>query len=318
MTAAAPHTTLTIGTRASRLALWQTGRITELIEGAKSGVVCRVVRFITAGDKQLDRPLPEIGGKGVFTQELEQALHDGKIDLAVHSLKDLPTAQPDGLVLGAICERADARDVLISRERWTLESLPGSARVGTSSPRRVAQLLAVRHDLEILPLRGNIDTRVRKALEGDYDAIVLAAAGVERLELTSAIRQHLPFEVMLPAPGQGALAIQCRAADTSVLSLLESIDDTECRAAVSAERAFLEALGGGCSAPVGAYASAAPSRSEGGLGGGGTLHLKGIVAAVDGSQAVRVSVEGPPDDATVLGRNAAQQALAEGAGAFLP
>ncbi|MCH7714676.1 MAG: hydroxymethylbilane synthase [Gemmatimonadetes bacterium] len=316
MTAAAPHTTLTIGTRASRLALWQTGRITELIESAKPGVVCRAVRFTTAGDKQLDRPLPEIGGKGVFTQELEDALHDGRIDLAVHSLKDLPTAQPDGLVLGAICERADARDVLVSRERWTLESLPEGARIGTSSPRRRAQLLAARDDLEILPLRGNIDTRVRKALDGDYDAIVVAAAGVERLELTSAIRQHLPFEVMLPAPGQGALAVQCRAADTSVRSLLQSLDDTACRAAVSAERAFLEALGGGCSAPVGAYACAAPSSSEG--GGGGTLHLRGIVVAVDGSHAVRVSVEGLRDDAAALGRNAAQQALAEGAGALLP
>ncbi len=311
VTAATPQTMLTIGTRTSRLALWQTGRVAELLQKANPGLVCTTVRFTTEGDKRLDRPLPEIGGKGVFTQELERALSDRGIDVAVHSLKDLPTDETQGLVLGAVCDRSDARDVLISREPHTLESLPQGARIGTSSPRRAAQLLAVRSDLNILPLRGNTDTRVRKAMDGEYDAIVIAAAGVIRLRLTSVVREYLPFDVMLPAPGQGALAMQCRSEDDAVRSLLHTIEDPACRSEVYAERAFLEALGGGCSAPVGAYAKLQTSNGE------TTLSLRGVVAATDGTRAVRVESEGRMDDAVAVGKNAAQQALDDGAGDLL-
>lgn len=297
---------LVIGTRGSALARWQSEWVRAELGRAWPDVVCRLQPITTSGDRLLDMPLPEIGGKGVFTEELESALRSNQIDLAVHSLKDLPIQSPDDLTLGAICRRADARDVLISSAGRSFGELPAGARLGTSSPRRAAQLLAARPDLTLRPLRGNVDSRVRKALSGEYDAIVLAAAGVLRLGLTEHIREYLSFELMLPAPGQGALAVQCRAADTSVLNLLRPLDHQATRAAVTAERAFLDALGGGCSAPIAAYATAE---------GDTRLSLTGLVAAVRGARVIRVAGSGA--DPLAVGAQLAQQALAQGAAELL-
>ena len=211
---------IVIGSRISRLAMWQTKHIIDQLQQAWPGLDCQVEPFVTKGDKNLDQPLPQIGGKGLFTLELEKALLDGRIHLAVHSLKDLPVEDADGLTLGAIGGRADVRDVLIGANGCTLGSLPLEAVVGTSSLRRQAQLLYARPDLQVRSIRGNVETRIRKVQEGQYDATVLAAAGVTRLELDQHISQWLPLDVMLPAPGQGALGIQCRVGDEFTLELL--------------------------------------------------------------------------------------------------
>jgi hydroxymethylbilane synthase len=297
---------LTVGTRGSALARWQTNWVCTALRHAWPSVECQLKSFTTTGDRFFDQPLPEIGGKGLFTEELESALRIGEIDLAVHSLKDLPINDAAGLALGAIATREDARDVLISVGGCRLAILPLGARVGTSSLRRSSQLLAVRPDLTLLPLRGNVDTRIRKALTGEYDAIVLAAAGVLRLGLHDNITEYLSVEVMLPAPGQGALAVQCRADDTAVLELLRPLDNSATRAAVTAERAFLKALGGGCSAPIAAYAVFTPDSF---------VALTGLVAARDGQRLVRVSGTGSDPDA--LGAELAHQAFAQGAGGLL-
>jgi hydroxymethylbilane synthase len=301
--------TLRIGTRTSKLARWQTDYVAGLLQAAWPGLACEVVPFSTEGDRVLDRALPEFGGKGVFTQELEHALHEGQIDLAVHSLKDLPIDPAAGLSLGAICPRADARDVLISRAGFTLRTLPAGARVGTSSVRRAAQLLAARPDLVLLPLRGNVDTRVSKALRGEYDAIVLAAAGVTRLGLEHDISEFLPFDLMLPAPGQGAVAVQCRAADEPTRARLQAIHHPATAAAVTAERAFLSGLGGGCSAPVAAYAEYALRE------GAGWVTLHGCVASPDGRQVIRVLGAGA--DPQACGAMLVQTAIAQGAAALV-
>jgi hydroxymethylbilane synthase len=301
---------LRIGTRKSRLALWQTDRVACLLHAFWPELACRKITFVTQGDKTLDKALPDIGGKGLFTTELEEALRAGEIDIAVHSLKDLPVEQPAGIRLGAILERADVRDVLIARNGWTLDSLPAGARVGTSSLRRQAQLHAYRPDLEAASIRGNVDTRIRKVLEDaasgeHYDAVVLAAAGVTRLDLDEHISQWLPLELMLPAPGQGALGVQCRADDEETLDLLAAIEAREVRDCVTAERAFLNALGGGCATPVAAYAQVKD----------GQLLMSGLIASPDGSQRVFVSGNGP--DPLELGRDLAGQALGKGAGQIL-
>ncbi|MGH2537167.1 MAG: hydroxymethylbilane synthase [Candidatus Promineifilaceae bacterium] len=292
---------LTIGSRTSKLALWQTNHMVQRLQAAWPGLECHILPVVTQGDKTLDRPLPEIGGKGLFTAELEQALHRGQIDLAVHSLKDLPIENTPGLTLGAIAARADAHDGLVARQGWTLATLPSGAVIGSSSLRRQAQLLAARPDLTMRPIRGNVDTRVRKVLAGEYDATVLAAAGLLRLGLADGVSEWLPLEVMLPAPGQGALAAQCRAEDAAALRLLAAVDEVDVRAAITAERAFLAGLGGGCSAPVAAYATMEQ----------GQLYLQGLVASPDGRHVVRVSSRGR--DASALGAQLAQEALASGA-----
>ena len=289
--------TITIGSRGSALARWQTEWIQSRLQAAWLELHCELRLFQTSGDTILDRPLPEIGGKGLFTEELENALRSGDIDIAVHSLKDLPIDNAAGLTIGAIGAREDPRDVLISRQYHTLAHLPRSARVGTSSLRRAAQLLAARPDLQILSLRGNVDTRIRKAMQGEYDAIVLAAAGVLRLGFASHVAEYLSFDVMLPAPGQGAVAVQCRTDDHHTIDLLHPIDHALTRWAVTAERAFLSGLGGGCSAPVAAFAQA--------------NQLIGLIASKDGKRIIRVS--GAGDDPTALGSELAQQALAQGA-----
>ena len=297
---------LIFATRPSALARWQTQWVIRALEAVHPGLTCQEEVIVTHGDRVLDKPLPEIGGKGLFTQELEAALLNGRVDAAVHSLKDLPTEMPPGLTVGAIPQRAEVRDALVSAQGYTLETLPQAAVVGTSSLRRAAQLLAVRPDLQIRPLRGNVDTRVRKAMEGQYDAVVLAGAGLTRLGLTEHVSQWLPLEVMLPAPGQGALAVQCRDDDAETLRLLTAIEHPATRAAVDAERAFLEALGGGCAVPVAAYAEALPQ---------GALRLTGFVGAPDGSGHWRGSLTG--ESARALGQALAQKAIAEGARRWL-
>ena len=259
----------------------------------------------TTGDRVLEHPLSEIGRKGLFTSELEEALLSGKVHSAVHSLKDLPVEDRPGLVVGAIPERESALDALVSADAWTLSGLPEGARVGTCSLRRTAQLLARRPDLTLLPLRGNVDTRVRKALNGEYDAIVLAQAGLRRLGLEKHISEVFPLDVMLPAPGQGALAVQCRADDHETLELLSAIHDPLTAAAVHAERAFLSGLGGGCSLPVAAFAEK----------NNGTIILTGAVISTDGKQAIRLSaVDNEPHR---LGERLADLVLERGAGELL-
>lgn len=290
-----------IGTRGSALARWQAERVKARLRAMKPDLECTLKVFTTAGDLSLDRPLPEIGGKGLFTEELERALLAGGIDLAVHSLKDLPVDNPPGLILGALPERGDARDALVSARYSTLKELPKGGRVGTSSLRRGAQLLSIRPDLVLLSLRGNVDTRIRKAMEGGFEAIVLAAAGLLRLGHGSAISSYLSFEEMLPAPGQGALAVQCRKDDEGTLALLAAIDDRATRRSVSAERCFLGSLGGGCSAPI-----AALGRVDGAM-----IELEGLVASRDGTQIVRV--RGAGSDPGELGARLAGEALSKGA-----
>jgi len=298
-----------VGSRTSKLALWQTHHVMEMLRAAGRSIEFEVRHFTTKGDKTLDKPLPEIGGKGLFTQELEDALRKGEIDAAVHSLKDLPVEDAPGLTLGAVAERAHAGDCLVARNGWTLKTLPRGAVVGTSSNRRGAQLLALRPDLDIRSIRGNVETRIRKVRDGDYDATVMARAGLDRLGLADNITDLLGLEVMVPAPGQGALAVQCRADDTDVLETLSAIDEPAVRAAVDAERTFLEGLGGGCSAPVGAFAltdrKAAPWQ----------LSMTAVVGANDGGRMIRLEKTG--DDPVKLGKAAAQEALDSGAGEIL-
>ena len=263
--AAPPVAAVVLGTRASPLARAQTERVAASLRAAWPGLVCEARPIVTRGDRtqRSGEPLPAIGGKGLFTAELEQALRAGEIDLAVHSLKDLPTEEAAGIVLGAVCQREDVRDCLVARDGLTLAALPARAVVGTSSLRRAAQLRALRPDLEVRSVRGNVDTRIRKVREGELDAVLLAAAGIHRLGLEDAVTEWLPPEVMLPAPGQGALAVQCREGDEALLALLAAIDDPAARAATAAERGFLRALGAGCTAPVAAYAELAPARLAG-------------------------------------------------------
>jgi len=299
--------TIRLGTRSSRLALWQTNRVVELLRAGRPDLQVEVVGISTHGDETPDRPLPEIGGKGLFTEKIEEALRAGQIDAAVHSLKDLPVDDAPGTVVAAILCRDEPRDVVISRSGQTLETLPPGAVVGTSSTRREAQILSTRPDLLVRPIRGNVETRVGKVDAGAYDATVIAGAGVTRLGLAGRVSEWLDAERFLPAPGQGALAVQCRAGDSTLLSLLAALDDESLRQATDAEREFLRALGGGCAAPVAALAEPAAS--------GGTLRLRGRVVSTDGRRSVDVRGEG--SDAGSLGRRLAEQAIQAGAGAIL-
>ena len=299
---------LIFATRPSALARRQTQWIINALKNIHGDLVCEEKIITTQGDKILDKPLPEIGGKGLFTQELEAELLSGRVHCAVHSLKDLPVEIPAGLTIGCIPIRAEVRDVLISAKGYTLQKLPKGASVGTSSLRRSAQLLAQRPDLRTESLRGNVDTRVRKALDGQYDAIILAGAGLTRLGLEKHVTEWLPTDVMLPAPGQGALAVQCRADDPSTLHLLSGIEDDSIRRSITAERAFLQALGGGCSIPVAAYATVNGVRSS-------MISLTGLVISEDGQAVIRVTGEGT--DALQLGNSLAKQAIENGADEIL-
>lgn len=301
-------TRLIFATRPSALARWQTQWVITALQEVHPGLVCEEKVITTQGDKILHRPLPEIGGKGLFTQELENELLSGTVHCAVHSLKDLPVENPDGLTVGCIPSRAEVRDVLISVRGFTLDDLPNASVVGTSSLRRAAQLLYARPDLSTKSLRGNVDTRLRKAREGHYDAIILAGAGLIRLGLERHATQWLPLEVMLPAPGQGALAVQCRTDDAETLSLLSVLEDTSTRATVTAERQFLLGLGGGCAVPVAAYASANNGQSP-------MINLTGLVASTDGKKVIKVTGEGR--DSINLGHQLAQEAIVKGASEIL-
>ena len=299
-----PPSLLRLGTRGSALARWQTDYIAALLRGAWPDLVLEQVVFQTHGDRTLDTPLPLIGGKGLFTAELETAIRDGAIDLAVHSLKDLPTEQPAGLVIGAVPVRADARDVVISRSGRRLEQLPPGAVVGTSSRRRAAQLLRTFPSLRIADLRGNVDTRIGKALDpaGPYDAIILAHAGITRLDHGDVVTEILPLELMLPAPGQGALAVQCREV-ADLLAWLAPLEDAPTHAAVAAERAFLHGLGGGCAVPIAAYAHSDDT---------GRLHLR--VASLRWMACPNRCGPGwPAGRGDRIGLELAQVALAQGA-----
>lgn len=300
---------LIFATRPSALARWQTQWVIQALQGIYPDLQCEEKIITTKGDKVLDKPLPEIGGKGLFTQELESELLSGVVHCAVHSLKDLPVENAEGLTIGCIPIRAEVRDALISKNGFGLHSLPQDAIVGTSSLRRAAQLRAARRDLKTESLRGNVDTRLRKALEGQYDAIVLAGAGLTRLALNQHVTEWLSLEVMLPAPGQGALAVQCRADDETTLGLLSVLDDESTRNTVTAERAFLSGLGGGCAVPVAAYAETLVKPSA------PTISLTGLVLSVDGQKSIKVSGEGT--DPLQLGHEVAQRAIAQGADQIL-
>lgn len=272
---------LIFATRPSALARRQTAHVIELLKAAHPNLECEERIITTNGDRIIDRPLPEIGGKGLFTSELESALLAGDAHVAVHSLKDLPVADTPGIVVAAVPAREAAFDVLISNN-GVLDQLPQAARVGTCSLRRTAQLLARRPDLTVLPLRGNVDTRLRKLKDGEYDAIVLAYAGLVRLGLDSHIAETFSLETMLPAPGQGALAIQCRADDEVTRELLASLHDSPTADSVSTERSFLSALGGGCSMPIAAYAE----KIE------GQILLTGAVISPNGKRSIRLTASG--------------------------
>jgi len=302
-------TRVRLGSRASALAMRQAELAVAALKRAHPDVTFEVVQFTTKGDRDLEHPLPAIGGKGVFTEELERALLAGEIDVAVHSLKDLPTEQSWGLAVAAVLERADPGDVLVSRSRKSLAELPPSPAIGTSSTRRAAQIAALRPDVRLLELRGNVPTRVKKALaaDGPYDAIVLAAAGLDRLGLGPAVSERFSPARLLPAPGQGAIALQCGTSDP-VRKLVAVVNHQATWAAVTAERAFLAGLEGGCAAPVAAYA-----RLD-----AGTLILHGLVASTDGTRVLRFEATGEPAGAVQLGRQLAESALAAGAAELMP
>ncbi len=297
MTAVLP-TTLRLGTRRSALALAQAGLVAGAVTAA-TGCAVELVEVTTEGDTS-GAPLTELGGTGVFVSALREALLAGQVDLAVHSLKDLPVGAADGIVLAAVPERADARDVLVAAHGRALAALPAGARVGTGSPRRAVQLRAVRADLDVVGVRGNVDTRIGRVASGRLDAVVLAYAGLARLGRIDEATEVLGFDVMLPAPGQGALAVECRAGDASVADLLAGLDHGATRVAVSAERALLAGLEAGCSAPVGALAEVR----------GTELVLRAVVGDVNGGL-MRVSTSGPGDDPEGLGRRLADRVLAE-------
>jgi hydroxymethylbilane synthase len=294
---------LRIGSRGSQLALWQANHISALLRERGHEVELEIIK--TTGDKITDVALAKVGTKGMFTKEIEEALAEGRIDLAVHSLKDLPTELSQGFEIAAVTTRENPRDVFCSRNYESIEDLPRGALVGTSSLRRQAQLKAVRPDLEIRPLRGNVDTRLRKLEAGEYDAIILAAAGLNRLGKTQLVRQVIPFEVMCPAAGQGALGIEIRAGDSVTRQHLAFLDDAEAHATTTCERALLNKLGGGCQVPIGAFAEVREGR----------LHLEAIVAEPDGSKILRESLDGT--DPVQLGESVGEVLLQRGGEAIL-
>jgi hydroxymethylbilane synthase len=289
-----------IGTRGSKLALQQSAWVRQRIADRHPGLSIEVVRIRTTGDMITNVPLAQVGGKGLFVKEIEEALLRQEIDLAVHSMKDVPTDLPSGLHLGAITEREDPRDVLISHEGQRLYQLLPGARIGTSSLRRKAQLLAINPQWEVISLRGNLDTRIRRLETAGLDAVIVAAAGVRRMGLEGRVTEALPFTIMLPAVGQGALGIECRQ-EGGINELIAFLSHAESTMAVQGERAFLRRLGGGCQVPIAAYGEVE----------GGRLHVRGLVARLDGSYIFRAEAEG--DDPETVGEQLAEELLAQGA-----
>lgn len=302
-----PERRLRVGTRSSRLALWQTDHVVARLERAWPGVVVERVTMSTLGDRDTARPLSRIGDKGLFTRDLEDGLRSGTIDLAVHSLKDLPTEPPAGLRLGAILAREDSRDALVAPAGARLTSLPPGARIGTSSLRRQAQIAAVRPDLRIVDLRGNVPTRVEKVRAGEIEAAVLALAGLRRLNLESEVAEIFDADRIVPAPGQGAVAVQIRADDEALATRLAPLNDGNTAIETTAERALLGFLEGGCQVPVGAFARRVSSNE---------LHLVGLVASLDGRSTIRRearAVVTGAEDAGALGEALARDLLDAGA-----
>lgn len=297
---------LIIGSRASKLALWQTHYVAETIK-ARFHTEIEIVHIKTEGDKILDAPLSRIGGKGLFVKEIETALLEGKIDLAVHSMKDVPTELPKGLIIKAMTERADPSDVLISKDNVKLKDLPVGSTIGTSSLRRQAQLLSIRPDFKIKDVRGNLDTRIRKMKEGQYDAMILAAAGLDRLEFSDVISERLPVDVMVSAVGQGSIGIEIREDDTKTAKYVSILNDPDTFDCVTAERALLKQLEGGCQVPIGALARI----------NDGMLDLVAIVASLDGKEVYTGNLSGAPLEAETLGYRLATQLSDDGADAIL-
>ncbi len=292
-----------LGTRKSLLALTQSSWVKERIEAAWPDVEVELVKVVTKGDKILDVPLAKVGGKGLFVKEIEEAMLDGRIDFAVHSLKDVPAELPDGLEVTVFPEREDPRDAFISRDGKGLDGLPRGSVVGTSSLRRMAQLRALRPDLEIRSLRGNLDTRLKKLDAGEYDAIVLAAAGLNRLGLSGRVTSYFGVDQLLPAVGQGALGIEFRSSDSDMREILSAIHHEPTAIAVQAERAFLARLEGGCQVPIGAHATIEGSK----------LRLCGLVGDERGEKIIKQEAEGPAEEAVSLGTGLAEAVLAAGA-----
>ena len=295
-------TNLIIGTRQSLLAMWQSNYIAGRLREEYPGCEVTLKKIVTKGDRILDVPLAKIGGKGLFTKEIEQELLDGTIDLAVHSLKDMPTVLPEGLCLTVITERANSGDAFVSNKYNSIEELPEGSVLGTSSLRRRAQLLARRPDLKIVDLRGNVDTRLKKLDEGQMDAIILAAAGLTRLGHADRIKKIIPQSYCLPAVGQGALAIECRTDNFKVRQMLDFLNDTATKQATDAERAFLGLLEGGCQVPIGVHAEVNEGR----------IAMEAVIASLDGSTVLRDTAEGNAADAVTLGRALGQKMLDNG------
>ena len=296
-----------IGTRGSKLALWQADYVEQRLREEYPGLQVTQKRISTKGDRILDVPLAKIGGKGLFTKELEEEMLSGSIDLAVHSLKDMPAKVPDGLMIAAVTKRLDPGDALVSNRFSSFSELPQGARVGTSSLRRRAQLLCARPDLTMIDLRGNVNTRLRKLDEGEYDAIVLAVAGLKRLGFADRIREVLPQTMVLPAVGQGALAIETRADDKETRDMLAFLRDDETICCAEAERSFLARVEGGCQVPVGVYATAE----------GDDLKVEAVIASLDGRRSYRGTVNGTKADAAKLGKGLAEKLLNEGGAKIL-
>lgn len=299
--------TLKIATRQSPLALWQAEYIRARLQELHPDLTVELVKFVTQGDKILDTPLAKIGGKGLFVKELEAALLDGRADLAVHSMKDVPMALPEGLTLAVICEREDPLDAFVSNQFEKFADLPQGAKVGTSSLRRKSQILKQRPDLQIIDLRGNVGTRLAKLDDGQYDAIILASAGLKRLGLSERIRHCLTPDISLPAVGQGALGLECRAADNEVLSLIQPLLHQETDVCVRAERAFNAYLEGGCQVPIAGYATLQ----------NGQIHIEGRVGSTDGQTLLRAELTDEASNAQQLGENLARNLLDQGAGELL-
>lgn len=306
MSMAPAHDHVRLGTRGSPMALWQARWVADALRRQHPGLSTELVVISTAGDRNRRDPLPRIGGKGLFVQEIEDALWRQEIELAVHSMKDVPTTLPPGLHLSAVPPRDDVRDAFVGRDGQRLRDAPGGWRIGTSSLRRRAQLLALRPDLQVQDIRGNVDTRLRKMRQGEVDAVVVAAAGLYRLGLQEEITELLPIEVMLPAVGQGALGIETVAGHW-IDGLLQALHDPPTASAVAAERAFLWHLGGGCTVPIAALAQCQ----------GAELHMRGLVSTSDGTRILRQEICGPGQEAVQLGERLAVQMCAQGAGALL-
>ena len=291
-----------IGTRASKLALWQANLIALTLSTKYPDAEVELVHVTTKGDKILDAPLSKIGGKGLFTKELETQMLEGKVDLAVHSLKDVPVELPPEFTIAAVVKRAEPFDALVSNKYKSFSELPKGAKVGTSSLRRRAQLLAVRPDLKIENLRGNVDTRLKKLDEDDFDAIILAAAGLKRLGHERRISEILPTSLMLPAVGQGAIAIETLATNSKIVDMLKFLDDADTRAATNAERAFLEVVEGGCQVPVGVFGTVEDNK----------ITVEAVIASIDGQRIIRDKLIGSVEDSTSLGKALANKLLDNG------